>query len=208
MVSIYLPGCCGDINHLDPIGGTKRGLREIGRTLAGEIIRTVQEEMEAVTENTIFTAYRSIPMIRRRATQEQIEKAKWILEDTANRTTKYDMTGQNASLLLKYEEAFQNAPKTVDVPVQVFRIGEVWMLIFPFEVYHQFGLRMKAACPGGKWLMAELANITPGYVPVPELFDTDIYPAQLCHGSFLMPEAGDQLVEAVVGLIHEMNEKV
>ena len=208
MVSIYLPGCCGDINHLDPIGGTKRGHREIGRTLAGEISRVVKEETEAVTENTVFTAYRSVPMVRRRATKEQIEKAKWILEDTANRTTKYDMTGQNASLMLKYEEAFKDAPKTVDVPVQVFRIGEVWMLIFPFEVYHQFGLRMKAACPGGKWLMSELANITPGYVPVPELFGTDAYPAQLCHGSFLMPEAGDQLVEAIVGLIDKLKEKI
>ena len=55
--------------------------------------------------------------------------------------------------------------------------------------------------------MSELANITPGYVPVPELFGTDAYPAQLCHGSWLLPEAGDQLVEAIIELVNELNEK-
>lgn len=208
MVSIYLPGCSGDINHYDVFAGKNRGHREIGRILAKEITRVMNEDNAPIEGDTIVSAYRIVPMVRRRATQEQIENAKWILEDVKNRTTKYDMTGQNATLLLKYEEAFKDAPKMVDVPVQVFRIGEVWMLIFPFEVYHKFGLQMKAACPGGKWLMSELANITPGYLPVPELFGTDAYPVQLCHGSWLLPEAGDQLVEAVVGLVDELKEKI
>ena len=130
------------------------------------------------------------------------------MEDRANRTSKYDMTGQNAPLLLQYEEDFRDAPKTVDVPVQVFVIGDIWTMIFPFEVYHRYGLQIKQACPNGKWLMSELANIEAGYVPIPELFDTDAYPVQLCHGSWLMPEAGDQLVEAVSNLVSDLNNSL
>ena len=39
----------------------------------------------------------------------------------------------------QYEENFRDAPKTVDVPVQVFVIGDIWTMIFPFEVYHRYG---------------------------------------------------------------------
>ena len=207
MVSIYMPGCCGDINHID-VWGERRTHRQIGRIIADEIARVMCEDSAAVACRTVATAYRVVPMVRRRATPEQIEKAKWIMEDRANRTSKYDMTGQNAPLLLQYEEDFRDAPKTVDVPVQVFVIGDIWTMIFPFEVYHRYGLQIKQACPNGKWLMSELANIEAGYVPIPELFDTDAYPVQLCHGSWLMPEAGDQLVESVSNLVSDLNNSL
>ena len=71
-------------------------------------------------------------------------------------------------------------------------VGGVTLFIMPGELYHQFGLKLRAQYP--KSLVATLCNGFWGYMPVPELLGTDIYPAQLCAGSKWEPAAGDKLV--------------
>ena len=101
-----------------------------------------------------------------------------------------------------YED--RNLPDEVPQPVQILRIGEVWFFALPGEVYHVFGQRIRAAIPGEKWLITELSGTESSYMPVPEVFGTDVYPEKLSDGSFLEPAAGDKIVAAATAMIAEM----
>ena len=201
-VSIFMAGFCGDINHVDYIGKTRRNHRDIGQILAAEIIRVTEEGSAAVYSDTVAIAYQDLPMQRRRATKEQIEQARYNVANPG--TKKYDMTGSTAKLLLMYEEACGECSNDVSVPLQVMRLGDVYLYICPFEMYHQYAAPLKEAAPGGKWLMTELANMEASYVPVPELLNSECYEAQLCYGSWMEPYAGDKLTDTLAKMAKEL----
>lgn len=112
-----------------------------------------------------------------------------------------------AELLVAYERKATAAHwYEGELPVQVFLIGDLPVFIMPGELYHQFGHTLKDAC-GGRCLIATLSNGFFGYIPVPELFDTDVYPVQLCEGSMWQPEAGAMLTDCAVKMLQHMMEE-
>lgn len=201
-ISVYMAGFCGDINHWDPSGNTRRDHRSIGQILAKEIIRITEEGSHPVSNDTVAITYRELLMQRRRATKEQIAQARDYVAHPG--TKKYDMTGSAAKLLLMYEESCGNCSNDVSVPLQVMRIGDVWLYICPFEMYHQYAAPLKKASPRGKWLMTELANMEASYVPVPELLDSECYEAQLCYGSWMEANAGEKIVQEFITMANEL----
>ncbi len=53
-----------------------------------------------------------------------------------------------------------------------------------------------------KCIFATLANGSHGYIPIPELMDTDIYKAKLCEGSFSDKYAGDKITDLAIKMIN------
>lgn len=206
-VSVFLAGYCGDINHVDPIGKTKRDHRSIGKVLAAEIARVTESGSAPVADTGVDAAYRILPLSRRKATAAQIEKATYILEDPDNRKNPYmSMGARGCRMLLEYAADFREEDSVVDVPLQVLRIGDVWLFASPFEMYHQFAAPMKAAADSGKWLITELANMGGGYIPVPELLDSDTYPAQLNKNNNMEPDAGHKIGKALADMAAQMRD--
>lgn len=204
-VSVFLAGYCGDINHIDAIGKTKRDHRSVGRALAAEIARVTESGSAPVADTGVDAVYRILPLSRRKATQEQIDWAKYILEDPDNRKTPYmSMGSRGCRMLLEYAADFREKDSVVDVPLQVLRIGDVWLFASPFEMYHQFAAPLKAAADSGKWLITELANMGGGYIPVPELLGSDTYPAQLNKNNNMEPEAGHKIGKALADMAAQM----
>ncbi len=194
-VSVYLPGFCGDINHIDFIGGKKQNHRTVGAELAKAITEIIPG-CEKITEGGVSFKAAKVNLTRRRPTPEQIERAKYVVVDRKNRKSPTDPCGGSLyNELLKYDEATKDLPDTVDVPIQVFTVGDVKMFISPFEMYSAFALPLKEMAKSGKWLISELANYESSYVITPELMGGEVYPAQLCYGSWLEAAAGDKIVE-------------
>ena len=204
-VSVFLAGCCGDINHIDPIGKTMRDHRSIGRVLAREIERVTETLSAPVADTGVDASFRILPLTRRKATPEKLAWAKYILEDPDNRKTPYmSMGAMGCRMLLEYAESFREENAVVNVPLQVLRIGDVWLFASPFELYHQYAVPMKAAADSGKWLITELANMGGGYIPVPELLDSYVYPAQLNRNNNMEPEAGFKIGAALAEMAGSM----
>ncbi len=189
-VSIYLAGASGDINHVDYIGHSRHTHREIGQALAAEVIRVAAEECRPLEGDRVDSCLETVTCKSRHASPEALETAKKIVSGEAD--AKRLMLGAlQAKLLVVYER--ETAGETQgDLPVQVILVGEVPIFVMPGELYHQFGLRLRAQFP--KSLVATLSNGFWGYIPVPEMFETDVYPVQLCVGSKWEPAAGDKLV--------------
>ena len=52
--------------------------------------------------------------------------------------------------------------------------------------------------------MTELANMEASYIPVPELFGSECYEAQLCYGSWMEVDAGEKIVRAFVDMVETL----
>lgn len=196
-VSVYMAGCCGDINHYDPIGGTKRTYIEIGREVGKAVKAAIDEKLVAVEGEQVAFLRQEVPIFRRKAESEFLENCRRKL---AGEDVDVDMGW--AISVAGYED--RNLPDEVNQPVQILRIGEVWFFALPGEVYHVFGQRIREAIPGEKWLITELSGTESSYMPIPEVFGTDVYPEKLSDGSFLEPAAGDKIVAATTKMISEM----
>ena len=196
-VSVYMAGCCGDINHYDAIGGTKRSYIEIGQEVGKAVKAAIDGKSVAVEGRQVAFLHREVPIFRRKADPEFLEQCRKKLagEDV-------DMDMGWALSVAGYEAL--NLADEVPMPVQILRIGEVWFFALPGEVYHVFGQRIRAAVPGEKWLITELSGTESSYMPVPEVFGTDVYPEKLSDGSFLEPAAGDKIVAAAIDMIAQM----
>ncbi len=222
-VSVYLPGFSGDVNHCDTMGRkamkqaidageaeetaalkyNKLNHRKIGKVVAEAVQKVMEEGSEPIEGDRVAAMRTDRAFPCRHASEEELAHARWVAEDQKNRKDKYDMTGQNSSLMLLYEEAFKGV-ETFNLPIQTLQIGEVTLFATPGEIYHQYGARLKEKRP--KWLIAELCNTAIGYVPIPEIHGTYAYPAQLCHGSFLMPEAGDQIMDTLLEMADQLTQ--
>lgn len=205
-VSVYIPGASGDINHLD-LRARKENKdyqrpdhRTIGRRIASEAIRVISEECTPVTGMPVKAVTSYVPCLCRRASQEELRHAEAVVKGEISRAGSM-LGARQADILLRYEDMMNKTGKvTEDVPVQIFRIGELTIFAMPGEMYHQYGLRLRAGCPGGKSLVATLCNGNYGYIAVPELYGTDVYPVQLCNSSYLEPEAGNKITEKALTL--------
>lgn len=200
-VSVYLPGFCGDINHIDFIGGKKQNHRTIGCELANALLEIIPTAKE-ITDGGVSAKFKKVSILRRRATKEQIERAEYVVVDRyARRNATDPLGGRLYEELLKYEEKAKNLPASVDMPIQLFTVAGVDIFITPNEMYSAYSEPLKKMAKSGRWLMSELANAEGSYVPTPELIPSNVYPAQLCYGSWLEKDAGEKIVDAFKKMI-------
>ncbi len=66
------------------------------------------------------------------------------------------------------------APKSIQVPLQSFRLGALTISAIPFEVFAEIGLELKEALPSPSFTI-ELANGSYGYLPTPSQHDLGGY---------------------------------
>ena len=62
----------------------------------------------------------------------------------------------------------KDAPESITVPLQAFRIGELGIAAIPFETFTEIGLELKQRSPLKQTFTIELANGSFGYLPTPE----------------------------------------
>ena len=203
-VSVFVAGARGDINHINFMADRYRAnYIDTGRKLAAEAIRAAEEEGAAVCTDSVACKLENVTGTYRRATDEQIAAAKKAVE--TGEIDKKVMLGTLAmKILLEYEEEVKDLGPQSDLPVQVMRFGDVLFFALPGEVYHAFADRIKAACPDRKCLIATICNGDYGYIPTEEMFATNVYPIQLCHGSRWMSDMGDLVTDKAIAMGQEL----
>lgn len=195
-VSIFVAGASADINHVDHYSDSRTleslpHYRKMGRILA-EKAATVMEESQQINIKKLNAYKEFIELKCRQATSEQIKAAQKALDESGGKDWQ-------AALLLDY--AKKQKEKVHRTPVQIFKLDEISIVLLPGEMYHQYAEMIRKACPDAKCIFATLANGAHGYIPLPELMDTDIYEAKLCEGSFLEKHAGDKITALAVKMI-------
>jgi hypothetical protein len=229
----FLLGAAGDTSTPDPTSRDAESGFGRSHTLAmGEALAAKADEAIAtgreVTGSPIRVATTRLRIAQRRPTAEQVELARWYLEERppdldelafTRRLYGHDYTFNDGKqvgnerhareLLAMWEwQRSQPAEQLVeDVEIQVIALGDVAIVAFPVELFTAFGRRVKSASPFAATFIATLANGWHGYAPTLEAFSRGGYEPRFAYPSRLVPEAGDWMTDAAISLLVSLAER-
>jgi Neutral/alkaline non-lysosomal ceramidase. len=200
VVSIFLTGACGNINHVDVnvnVELSSGHYEKMGKILAGEVLK-VREKINFFHSNIALGSRRAfITIHRRQPSRLDIQKADDILEVTPENETEVFFANE----ILKVKE---DVEKAKEVEVQVIKIGELSIVGLPGEIFVEFGLDIKKRSISPYNMINTLANGINGYIAIREAFEQGGYEPRLTTYTYLEPEAGYKMVSNAVNLITEL----
>jgi hypothetical protein len=196
---LFGAGTCGDINHIDVKVEGRRRAEEIGDLLGATVASALQGNgLEPVTE----------PALAVRSTTIDVPLQSYPPDVVAQAKKNMDLIGSRELPFLKQVEAYKITSlqaykgSTLPLEVQAFRLNhDVAIVTLPGEIFVELGLAIKSASPFKTTLVVELANEALGYVPTKKAAAEGSYEIV---NSRLAPNGGEQLVEAAVGLLKDL----
>ena len=194
-----------------------RGLRKLNRLeeIARRIARAVDEVYEVVksdqhTEVPLMHQVETIQLPRRAVLAAEYDEAKQACEQAANQMAKdpaaadqvYRRMKWYETTVKRYEGGQLNDNPLYDMELHVLRIGDVAVCTNSFELFTDFGIRIKARSKAVQTFVIQLAG--PGtYVPTEKAVRGGHYSA-VVHSSLVGPDGGQILVDRTVELINSL----
>jgi hypothetical protein len=100
--------------------------------------------------------------------------------------------------------SLQDAPESVTIILQAFRVGEVGITAIPFETFAETGLAIKAESPLEPTFNIELANGSYGYLPTPPQHELGGYETWL-GTNFVEIEASEKIRNTLLQLLLQLH---
>lgn len=195
----------------DPSMFDVKGSWKIGRRIADEVIAVYEEDAgtREYFDEVEFCHYaEKMPLPLRRVSEEQVEKAKAVLDDfAANNKGKlldfHDFAAMHdcAGIVKRYEE--QKTSDTVYADVHVIRLGDIAIASDPFELFLDFANIIRARSAAKQTFLIQLANDGMGYLPTEKAENGGHYSAYVSSGC-VGHEGGYILAENTLKKIEEM----
>ena len=162
-------GTSGDVNNVDVLGGKRERLApyEKMRMVGTSVAEKIAEAAGAVTwrdHAALDARMKELVLRTRRPDAERIARSKEILARPKDAKPSHAREVTYAQRSLQLAEA----PETVSVPLQAFRLGDWAIAAIPFEVFTDIGLEIKKTTPFERTFTISLANGSYGYLPTPE----------------------------------------
>jgi hypothetical protein len=203
-VGLLSNGTSGNINNVN-FGSSLRFKRNPGEQInlvARNVADAAMSAFDAIKWQPTLkldTAEADLTLGVRKATADELAKAKQILE-----TTPKDKDGQYADRKAIYaREAVKLAdyPDTVPVKVQVHRIGDLSIASAPCEIFVEIGLRLKKTSPFARHFTISLANGYNGYLPTEEHHALGGYETWRARSSYLEVPAATKITTKLEELL-------
>jgi hypothetical protein len=107
----------------------------------------------------------------------------------------------NRAVVARYES--QNVQPDFDLEMHVLRLGRIVFATSPFELYLEFGHRIKARSAAEQTFVVQLCAGTGGYLPSPRAEQLGGYGGLIINGN-VGSDGGGKLVDITVGAISEL----
>jgi len=203
IVTLFAPGTCGDINHVNgpqgevgsrsqdtvPLKGSESASR-IGRAIGAEALEVIRGlRFRARVE--IRSVSRTLTLQRRKVSPEEVAAARECL-------ARRERAGPKLRHHFFAEEIIQLSRSRRDDPaeIHVLALGSTALIALPGEVFVELGMEIKRRSPFPETFIVTLANGYIGYVPTRAAFAEGGYEVMTAWPSRLTPDAGDILVAA------------
>lgn len=193
VVTVFLQGTCGDINHHAhssshlPRGGPTKAV-QLGRALAGAAMYAA-ERGEPMGDATVAG------QIERLAIPYYTRDDK-LMAEIAELRAKPDLSASEKYTVERCE-SWPNDGQNADVPVQAIRIGDVGFVGLPAEIFVKIGLEIKHFSPAPYTSVVELANERSStYVPTTDQAERGAYGAKPILSRWLCADAGRRMADA------------
>jgi hypothetical protein len=163
-------GTSGDINNI-PFGSTRpprerfEQIQIVARKSSDVAWHAYQTIPKYETHVALHMLQREITLRYRKPTSDQLKRAKSILKITnqaeLDRLPRLAVPYANRTVLAAAR------PETVNVKIQVIRIGDLGICCIPFETFAEIGLDLKQRSPLPQTMVISIANGRYGYLPTP-----------------------------------------
>ena len=181
-VSVFLLGCCGNINHFDVSkeSDSPDHYVKMGKKLAGEAIKAVSFAKD-LTASGLKSSLEYMDIPRLEIEDEKIEMAKYYIATVKEeKGIKLAADGTapdqyNLAMSKRLMNFLESTPDSFRVPLQCIQIGEFTIYGFNSEIFSDFGKIVKKGDGTGINLVATLCNDAFGYVPTRDMFYDTIY---------------------------------
>lgn len=148
---------------------------------------------------------KEIQLTPRKITEKELENAQKYCAEFKQKTAEQQKHEEGKfkrqeRVLERYKG--QDGQKRVRMELHVLRIGETAMATNPFELYLDYGLRMKARSKAAQTFIVQLAGAgeVGGYLPTERAVQAGSYGAEPFSNQ-VGPEGGQELVEETLGVI-------
>lgn len=168
-VGIMSNGTSGDINNINfreknpPRKERYEKMQEVAEKLASRVY-DAHGNIEFRESVTLAAAAEDLTLQVRKPTAEMLahfEQVRKRAEEDPKGHVRETIYAERIAKILQ-------APDSIDVPLQVLRIGDLAISAIPFETFAEIGLDIKDRTPFQDSFTIELANGSYGYLPTPE----------------------------------------
>lgn len=185
---------------------TLRGLDRLG-----EIARRVVAAWEDAHQAACGEQYEDVPFVHniraidlptRRVTSEEYENAKARVRELSVDPANRRRIVWHQDVVDRYEREQSGTPKPYTMELHALRLGDIAIVTNDFELFTEYGIRMKARAKAIQTFVIQLAG--PGtYLATAEAVAGGGYSA-IVESNLVGPEGGDVLVEETVGAINAL----
>lgn len=196
----------------DPSMFDLSGCRRVGKRVSNEILAVLEElgepRTDAVFEHQVLTL--DLPL--RKATISQYDEAVremeyYIAKNKDKEVFNYEDKARlhvYAGTIVRYRE--QQYIETKPIEVHIIRLGDIAIATNPFELFLDYGNRMKARARAKQTFIMQLTGGSMGYLPTEKAEQGGHYSAYISSGQF-GHEGGDLLTRKTITTINKMFEK-
>lgn len=208
VVSVYMQGACGNINHVDTSGrqNTEKGVHHehMGRLLAS-VALNAREQSTPTDTLTAHAATATMAVPFRRPTAEQVAAAR------ATTVTPDLPIGRRLPFAEQVLElAKRENHDAGQAEITVFALGtEAAIVCLPGEIFVEFGLQIKQASPFGQTIINELSNGSVyGYICTREAYHQGGYEPALRTYNRTAEDTGERFVVTSILLLEQLHAAV
>ncbi|WP_146509959.1 neutral/alkaline non-lysosomal ceramidase N-terminal domain-containing protein [Thalassoglobus neptunius] len=202
-VGIMSNGTSGDVNNINFTG--KRPSRERYEQMQIVAEKLAKPVIDAYSEITwkdwvkLGSAKSELQLQVRQPTPEMKEYFAEVMElpeeERHRRVTTY----------MSRIKRIESGPKTINVPLQVIRIGDLAVNSIPFEVFTEIGLELKDRTPFEDSFTIELANGSYGYLPTPAQHELGGYETWLGTNNVQL-DASEKIVDRLLEMSNSLTD--
>ncbi|ODS81762.1 MAG: hypothetical protein ABS46_10715 [Cytophagaceae bacterium SCN 52-12] len=167
-VAFMTNGTSGDVNNINFRGpAAKHPPYEKMNIVAEDVAREVLRAYNEITyrsDISLKTAYTELPVAVRKPSQKIYEQSLKVKNSPEGTKFSHPLERVFAERAV---HVYENWPGQVEVPLQVFRIGDLGIAGIPLEVFTEMGLDIRKRAPFAKAFTISFANGSFGYLPTP-----------------------------------------
>ena len=183
------------------------GCRLVGKRIANEIISVFEELPEPKPVDTFY--YRRVPMALplRKTTIQQHEQALRELNYYASKMEgKSEFNFEDTAAMYIYAGTVarfrqQQTQETVSVELHILRLGDIAIATNPFELFLDYGNRIRARSRAKQTFIMQLTGGWAGYLPTQKAEQGGHYSAYISSG-FVGHEGGDLMTRNTIDIIN------
>lgn len=217
MLVLAWPGAAGDQSpHLMyRKAAEERMLKLRGLTSTQEIARRIVRQVNEVSELARREIHADVPFLHkvedltlptRKVTEKEVAEARAQVAALAKQKGAGRRGLWHQAVIDRYEKQKKGEEPPFSMELHVLRIGDVAIATNPFELYLDYGVRMKARSPALQTFVIQLAGFPSPYLPTERAVGGGGYSA-IIQSCTVGPEGGQVLVDRTVQAIEEMWKK-